>query len=206
MSLLKKVSVLAVIMIALIIPAVAISGNAVGDVEITGDAKAGGFNDRTAGTVTVRLYNTSIDLATGDITVSVVRFDEPGAVYAEKIVSFTGEETEGFMDVSLSFRLDSPGTYYARVIIEGDSADPIKYSVPVTIEVGRSIWSSTWTYVAIVLVIIIVAIAVFIKMRGAPKVEDKGTFTAMEEERKAGKGQRSGRTEKEEYKGRKKKN
>ncbi|MCL1984797.1 MAG: hypothetical protein FWG58_05320 [Methanomassiliicoccaceae archaeon] len=209
MSLLKKISVLAVIMIALIIPAAAISGSAAGDVTITGDVKAGGFDDRTSGTVTVKLYNSG-ETATGNVTVSVVKFDDPEKVYAKRTVSFTGDETDGMMDVGLSFRVGTPGTYWAVVMIEGDDVlissedGPAQDRMTFEFTVGQSIWSSTWTYVAIVIVIIIVAIAVFIRMRGAPKVDDAGTFTAMEEERKAGKGQRSGRTEKEEYKGRKK--
>jgi uncharacterized membrane protein len=66
-------------------------------------------------------------------------------------------------------------------------------------EVGRSIWSNVWTYVAIVIVILIVGIAFWLRMRSNPKVDSAGAYTAMEEERKATK---SKGAKKQEYKGR----
>jgi len=210
MSLTKKVLALAIVMVALIIPAVAMSESASGDVKVyNGDINiTKNFDDRTAGTVTVRLHNTGL----GDMTVDVhiVGWADFSTVYqsASNIMVAGLDESEiSFTDVSLTFLVNTPGHYNVRVIVM-EHGDVIGEDDPITqmgfqFDVSRSIWSNTWTYVAIILVIVVIGIAAFIKMRSNPKLpSEAGTFTAMEEERRAGK-QRS-RTEKEEYKGRKK--
>jgi hypothetical protein len=198
MSLAKKLGVLALVAIALLIPAVALSENAAGKVALDDNSLwvSNGFDDRTDGTITVRIYND--DTVPADVLVTIT---DPvsGHVYVERTVTVPGEAGKDF---GFSFRISSPGTYYLVVEISGADVG-VESSLGIYVDVGRSIWSNTWTYVAIVIVIIVILIAGFIRMRGMPKADNAGAFTAMEEERKAGRG-RSG-AGKEEYKGRSKK-
>jgi hypothetical protein len=202
MSLFRKVSVLTLVMIALIIPAAALSQDAAGEAELrdNGIWVSGGFNDRGSGTITVRVFNTGTDVAVVNVKITGAGTDN---VYATGTAAVPGDPGSGFgsVDVPLSFRIGDPGRYWVDVHIESVSGSGVNEAQSVTVfefEVRQSIWSNTWTYVAIILVIVIAGIGLFIKFRGAPKVEDTGSFTAMEEERKASK--RS--TGKEEYKGR----
>jgi len=201
MTMLKKASVLALIMVALIIPVVALSDNAAGEVGIDKDIRVvGGFDDRSSGSIVVTLYNDGSTEAT--VTLFVI------GLYADDGRVFAGPLTwkipaGGIKEDTIKFPCGSTGTHWAKVVVEGDNIDAVRGEMSFEFTVGRSIWSNTWTYVAIIVVIIIVAIAALIKMRSNPRIpENVGTFTAMEEERKAGK-QRS-KTEREEYKARKK--
>jgi len=200
MTSLKKVSLLALAMIVLIMPVIAMSDDASGEVSLYDDDVwvSKGFDDRTNGIISVRLFNAGTDEVA--ITVSIGNVE--GITYISRDLNLQPEEVR---TETLSFRITEPGTYYLEVIVTGEEdAVTEQNRQTLTIIVDRSIWSNTWTYVAIIIVIIIVAIAAFIKMRGTPRGADEaGTFTAMEEERKAGK-KRSG-TDREEYKGRKKK-
>ena len=200
MSLLKKVTVLAVIMAALIIPVAALSENAAGEASLRDNSVwvSKGFDDRTAGTVTVRVFNT--ESYPVQVSVSIVDIFS-GATYASGNVTVPGN---GSADLPLSFKIGAPGTYHVNVMIKGADVSPIQNQISnFEITVGRSIWSNTWTYIAIVIVLIIVGIFVFLRMRSAPKVDNAGEFTAMEAERKAGK--KTSGAKKEEYKGRSKK-
>lgn len=195
----KNVSVFALVMIVLIVPAVALSENADGspyldngDVSVTRE-----FDDRTAGEITVTVHNAN---ATPMSNVKVYAKDPlSGRTYDTKT---TDVAAGGSAVVRLSFTVDTPGTYWATVFVE-NSTGTIIDQMTVSFTVGQSIWSNTMTYVAIVAVIIILIIVAFIKIRSAPKVDNAGAYTAHEEERKAGK-KKSG-TGKEEYKGRSKK-
>ena len=218
----KKVLVLALVMVALIIPVTALSDDASGDEGLfvyNGDVDVTkGFDDRTAGTVSVRISNTAADGVTVDVYItdwidySIVyadsKKDHPDGISIEGVGSDADDGAFVTKDVSMKFQISSSGEYHLRVVVveQGmavDQENMLTGSI-FDLSVGRSIWSNTWTYVAIILVIVIIAIAAFIKMRSTPRVsEGAGTFTAMEEERRAEK-KRSG-TKKEEYKGRKKK-
>ncbi|MCL2142725.1 MAG: hypothetical protein FWH44_00465 [Methanomassiliicoccaceae archaeon] len=202
MSLLKKMCVLAIVAVALLIPAVAISENASGDAMLYDGSvrQTGGFDDRTNGTISVRVSNSDTSVP---VTVNVtIRDPVSGAVYisGRAVTVPAGYDSRDF---GFSFRIGSPGTYHLIVEISGDDAAEVEFAQSIDIEVGRSIWSNTWTYIAIVIVIIVILIAVFLKMRGAPKADSAGAFTAMEEERKADR-KKTG-TDREEYKGRSKK-
>jgi hypothetical protein len=201
----KKMLVLAFAMVALLIPVTALSDNASGEVMIDGDIDVrGGFDDRSAGRIIVTIYNDSAASVTVDLTI-ISTFPNDGKVFAKE----TGIEIPAntAVNVPLKFTVGSVGTHWAKAVIEGDGVDPeaIQSSMSFSFDVGRSIWSNTATYVAIVIVILVIVVAVILKMRGAPKAEDTGVFTAMEEERRAGRtpSKRTG-ADKEEYKGRKK--
>ena len=209
----KRILVLAMVMVALIIPVAAISDDASGqDVFVyNGDINVTrGFDDRNAGTVSVRVSNTAVGSVAVDVYITDLGYHEYASVKNVSIdgVGMGAEEGDSeFKDISLTFQIGSPGDHYLKVVVvEADAAVGSDNLIESTfsVSVGKSIWSNTWTYVAIVLVVIIVGIGAFIKMRSTPRVpEGAGTFTAMEEERKAEK-KRSG-AKKEEYKGRKKK-
>jgi hypothetical protein len=217
MTPMKKVLVLALVMVALIIPVTALSDDASGDEGLfvyNGDVNiTKGFDDRTAGTVSVRISNTAADGMTADVYIT--DWIDYGRVYASvKNVSIDGvglDADDGAFatkDVSMTFQIGTPGEYHLRVVVveqgKAVSQENMLTGSIFDISVDKSIWSNTWTYVAIIIVIVIIAIAAFIRMRSTPRVsEGAGTFTAMEEERKAEK-KRSG-AKKEEYKGRKKK-
>jgi len=201
MSLAKKIGVLSLVVIALLIPAVALSENAAGEAKLYDDSVwvSGGFDDRSDGTVTVRIYNS--DPNSTEVVLVTIKDPVSGHVYINSR-SVTLPVGSAYVDTGFSFRIGSPGSYYVIVEISGDHVG-VEKSQGLYIDVGRSIWSNTWTYVAIVILIIVVAIALIIKMRGTPKAENDGAFTAMEEERKAGRTKPS--AGKEEYKGRSKK-
>ncbi|MCL2712545.1 MAG: hypothetical protein FWD37_04655 [Methanomassiliicoccaceae archaeon] len=204
MSILKKTFVIAFVMIALLIPVAALSDSAAGEVKIDGDINVrGGFDDRTAGTVIVTVHNSDDE---NDSTISILIVDllNEDIKYAE--VSGIEVPAGKALDVPIKFRVGSSGTHYAKVIISGDDVDDeaITSSLTFSFDVGRSIWSNTTTYIAIVIAILVVVIAVVLKMRSAPKVEEAGAFTAMEEERKAGRATKRSGADKEEYRGRKK--
>jgi hypothetical protein len=204
MSLVKKAFALALIMAVLVVPAVALSENADG-LMITNDTRVTkNFDDRTAGIITVNLKNDS----TADITVDVYIIDQlkKDVVYAS--VKGVSIPAGGYVNVELKFTVTVPGEYWGRVMVMNadvplGQVDPMA-QMGVHFNVDRSIWSNTWTYVAIIFVIVIVGIALFIRMRSNPKApEEAGTFTAMEEKRKEER-KRTG-TGKKEYKGRSKK-
>jgi len=201
MSPTKKVCVLAVVMVLFFIPVM--SDSAAGSVHVDNDSVhvTRGFDDRTAGALSITMENRGATDILVNITIGG-NYPHTGHVYAlrENVAIPYGEH----LTVEMSFHIGDPGIYWVNVIVTDALADegaaPLTQINHIQITVSLSIWSNTWTYIAIVLVIIIVAIAAFIKMRGNPKVEESGAFTAMEEERKAGKS-RSG-TKREEYKGR----
>jgi len=203
MSLFRKVSVLTLVMIALIIPALAISDDAAGEAELRDSSiwVSNGFDDRGSGTITVRVFNVGTETVAVKVTIVSTGTDD---VYATSSVNVPGDTGAGFgyLDVPLSFHIGTPGRYWVDVKIESLSGtvNDAQSIMIFDFEVRQSIWSNTWTYVAIILVIVIAGIGIFIKMRSTPKVEETGTFTAMEEEKKAGRKS----TGKEEYKGRKK--
>ena len=201
----KKIAVVALILAALIIPVIAISENASGVSELHDDSiwVSGGFNDRSDGTITVRVHN-GIE---GEQFTVTLKNSMTGETYpnATRTVTVTSDdEDRGYIDVSFSFRIGSPGKYFVSVKITGDVNSSKSELNTYSFEVGRSIWSSIWTYVAIIVVIIIIAIVILLRMRAAPKVDSGGAFTAMEEERQV-KRKSSGGAKKEEYKGRQKK-
>jgi hypothetical protein len=202
MSLFRKVSVLTLVLVALIIPVAALSEDAAGDAELRDGSVwvSSGFNDRGSGTITVRVFNTGTDFAVVDVKITGMGTDN---VYAIGTVNVPGDPGSGFgyEDIQLSFHMGNTGRHWVDVHIEHVSGSGVNDAQSVMVfdfEVRQSIWSNTWTYIAIILVIVIAGIGLFIKMRGAPKAEDTGSFTAMEEERKASK--RS--TGREEYKSR----
>jgi len=204
MSLLGKVTVLTLVMIALIIPAAAMSDDAAGEAELRDGSiwVSNGFDDRNSGTITVRVFNVGLESVSVNVT---IKDSVTGHVYASStgvnVPAPAGGADSAAVDVPLSFHMGSPGKVWVDVQIDGDYINTSQSIMVFEFEVRQSIWSNTWTYVAIILVIIIVGVAVFLKMRGAPKAEDTGTFTAIEEERKAG---RKRSADKEEYKGRNK--
>ncbi|MDR2866405.1 MAG: hypothetical protein LBV13_03260 [Methanomassiliicoccaceae archaeon] len=203
MSLLKKVCVLTLVMIALVIPVMAISDNAAGEVWISRSSVevTSGFNDRSAGTIMFTVDNDGEDDEL--VTVSVINRIDTNVVYTvQDILVPAGSK---LYEVYITFRTDSVGTHQAKVVLtsENDVVHPVKGEMGFSFTVDRSIWSNITTYIIIIVIIVIIAIAVFLKMRGAPKAEKTHSFTAMEEERKASKKRSS--TEREEYKGRKKK-
>ena len=203
MKSLKKIAVVAFIIAALIIPVIAISESASGAAELRDDSVTvnGGFNDRSSGTVTVKVFT----VTEGDeITVTVSDLFSEGTYATATRTATEAEEEAGYMNFVLSFRIGTPGTYYAAVVITGDNVNEARsQDNTLVIEVGKSIWSSIWTYVAIIVVIIIIGIVVLLRIRAAPKVDSGGAFTAMEEERQVKKS--SSGAKKEEYKGRSKK-
>jgi len=201
MSLFRKVSVLTLVMIALIIPAAALSQDAAGEAELRDGSiwVSDGFDDRSSGAITVRVFNTGVEPVVVNVKITGMGSDNE---YATGTLTVPGDpgSGSGYADIRLSFQIGSPGRHWVDVHIEGaygvvnDSQSVMGFEF----EVRQSIWSNTLTYVAIILVIVVAGIGIFIRIRGTPKVEETGTFTAMEEERKAGK-RGTGR---EEYKSR----
>jgi len=207
MKSLKKVGVLALIMVALIIPAVAVCGNASGETGLYDDGVwvSGGFNDRSTGSITVRATG---DITDGDVLTATITDLFSGHVFATRTITVVeSDEERGYIDIVLSFRIGSPGKYFAIVELTGTNVSE-KFNTVSTFsfDVGKSIWSNTWTYVAIIIVIILIAIVLILRMRASPKVEDTGAFTAMEEERQEKRKSSSKGAKKETYKGRQKKN
>ena len=201
MTTVKKLSVLMLAMIALIIPAIALSDSAAGSVGIynSGDIHVTDFNDRGTGTVTMMLYNNG----TNDekVTVSIVETGNESRVFGSATVTVPAD-TSGF-EVKITISTGSQGHFWAKAIVTGTAVNEPISQTPFDFSVGRSIWSNTSTYIAIIAVVIIIGIALFLRMRSAPKPEGtEYTFTEMEEDRKAGKG-RTG-AKREEYKGRRK--
>jgi len=202
MSLFRKVSVLTLVMIALIIPVAALSDDAAGDAELRdgGVWVSGGFNDRSSGTITVRVFNAGADAVS--VVVKITGMGADNVYAASSTVTIPGDPGTGFsyVDVPLSFHVGSTGRHWVDVHIESvyGGLNESQSVMVFDFEVRQSIWSNTWTYIAIILVIIVAGIGIFIKIRGTPKAEETGSFTAMEEERKASK--RS--TGREEYKSR----
>ncbi|MCL2607443.1 MAG: hypothetical protein FWD92_02645 [Methanomassiliicoccaceae archaeon] len=194
----KKVCLLAMVMLLFFIPAA--SGSAAGSVYMNDNSirVTSGFDDRSSGTLSIMLENKSAT----DIIVNVSvegNYPHPDRVYAlrENITV----PYDRLLDVAMSFHIGTPGTYWVKVIVtDASSGEILSERNNIQIDVGQSIWSNTWTYIAIIIVIIIIAIGAYIKIRGNPKVEESGAFTAMEEERKAGK--KGSGTKREEYKGR----
>jgi small-conductance mechanosensitive channel len=207
MGSLKKTAVIAFIMVALLIPVLAISDNAAGEAELTTDSvwQTGGFDDRTNGTIMVRV----IGIEESDVITVTITNLLTGRVFATKtFVATINDEIRGHVDVALSFRVSDPGKHFASVKISGDNVSEDRNQMStLSFEVGRSIWSNVLTYVAIVVVIIIIAIVLLIRMRAAPKVDSAGAFTALESERSEKKSakKKSTSAKKEEYKGRSKK-
>jgi arginine exporter protein ArgO len=200
MASLKRITLLALVMVALIIPVIAISENTSGASELRNESVwvTDGFNDRSNGTIIVRVFNV---IEGEEITVEISNIF--GGLFSSATRTATADdEDRGYMDFGLSFRIGDPGKYYASIVIIGNHVGSFNEINTFSFEVGRSIWSSVWTYVAIVVVIIIIGIVLFIRMRAQPKVDSAGEFTAMEEERKVKKG--SG-AKKETYKDRSKK-
>jgi hypothetical protein len=202
---LKKTAVVAFVMIALLIPVLAICDNAAGEAELRTDSVwvSGGFNDRTDGTITVRVFN----INAGDeltVTINNIFTGNMFGGATRTIVATDADESRGFVDIGVSFRIGDPGKYFASIVVTGDNVSETRNEINTfNFEVGRSIWSSIWTYVAIIVVIIIIGIVLLLRMRAAPKVEHSGAFTAMEEERQVKR--KSSSAKKEEYKGRSKK-
>jgi hypothetical protein len=204
MSLQKKALVLALAMVALIIPLLAVSGIAAAAGELDNSSiSAHGFDNRSSGTVTVKVLNgeatertVNVYITEWSISNDVTTWDASKNNFASATVTFTEEDES--KTVSLGFRNDSVGTHQARVIVT-DTEGNILTQMGFDYTVGRSIWSNTWTYVAIVIVILVIVIAAWLRMRGNPKVDSAGAYTAMEEERRAS---RSKGAKKEEYKGR----
>lgn len=198
----KKVCLLAMVMVLFFIPVA--SGSVAGNVYLhDGDVRVTkGFDDRSAGTLSITMENNGATDVYVNISVGG-NYPHVGHVYAvaENVMIPYGES----LTVDVSFRIYNPGTYWINVIVTDALADEhviLVQSNNIQITVNQSIWSNTWTYIAIIIVIIIVAIGAFIKIRSNPKVEESGAFTAMEEERKAGK--KGSGTRREEYKGRRK--
>ena len=204
MTTVKKLSVLMLAMIALIIPAIALSDSAAGDVGIynSGDIHVTDFNDRGSGTVTLMLYNN--DSVNDEIvTVRIVEMGNESRVFGSAKVTVPADTAVTGFEVKVTISTGSQGHFWAKAIVTGDAVNEPMSQTPFEFSVGRSIWSNTSTYIAIIAVVIIVGIALFLKMRNAPKPDETGyTFTEMEEDRKAGKG-RTG-AKREEYKGRRK--
>ncbi|MDR0334360.1 MAG: hypothetical protein LBH69_00520 [Methanomassiliicoccaceae archaeon] len=204
MKSLKKIGVLALIMIALIIPAVAIAENVSGDKAAIYDESVrvtGGFNDRSTGTITVKVIGEIIE---GDeLTITITELKTGNLFGTTTIIVTEADELRGFVNISVSFRIGNPGTYFGVVSLTGTDVHET-YNIDSTLrfDVGKSLWSSIWTYVAIILVVVIIAIVIFMRMRALPKVENTGAFTAMEEERRVKKGSSA---KKETYKSRSKK-
>jgi hypothetical protein len=205
MSVQKKVLVLALAVIALIIPVIMMSGAAVADKELDlTSISTRGFDNRSPGTVSVKVINELADART--VNVYVTDWNIPldattwGAsnnnLVSASVKFVLGDESKV---VNLDFRNDSVGTHHARVIVT-DADGVILSQMIFSYTVDRSIWSSMWTYAAIVIVIIIVGIAFWLRMRGNPKVDTAGAYTAMEEERRVNRTTKS--SKKEEYKGR----
>jgi len=200
MSLMKKVSVLVLVMIALIMPVVALTDNAAGAVNINSNVQASGFDDMTEGTVTFRVHNSGADSVT--VNIRIVNLENESKVYYTSSVTVPGE---GSTLVTARFTVNSVGSYYGLIKITGEGIDPDApaSSMSFPFSVDRSIWSNPSTYLVIIAVIAIAAVGIFIKMRSTPKAPvETGTFTAMEEERKAGKAKTG--TGKERYRGRSK--
>jgi hypothetical protein len=198
MSPMKKVCLLAMVMILFFIPVV--SGSVAGFQLSDGNIReTRGFDDRSAGTLHILLENDS----SADIVVNVTVRDNLNHAHVYAVMNNITVPYTDSVDVGISFQIGTPGQYWIRVdVTDALTGDPLsEWSTnTIMITVNQSIWSNTWTYIAIIVVIIIVAIGAFIKMRSNPKVEESGAFTAMEEERKAGK--KGSGTKREEYKGR----
>lgn len=157
------------------------------DAEVTG-----GFNDMSAGTVTVHLANKGEEPM--KVTVVVWNYTRDDQLASEEAVvpaHTPGPEGEdpvpGTTECKLSFSFGSAGTKYVKIDVLGSDGEPIEgLSNDLTIEVAHSLWKDATTYVIIVVVVLAVGIALWLKLRGTPRA-DKGakTFTELEEERKA---------------------
>jgi uncharacterized membrane protein len=203
MTSLKKIAVLAFITVALIVPALAISKDVSGEAKLWdgGIWVSNSFSDRSDGTITVRM----VDVVDGDvITVKITDLAENMFPGATRTVTVTeADEERGYINIDVTFRMGTPGHYRAQVIVTGDNVIAPPYNQKsFEFDVGKSIWSSVWTYVAIIVVIVIIGIVLLIRMRGAPKVDHAGAFTALEEERVEKK--RTTSAKKEQYKSRRK--
>jgi|GEM_PF-1193283 len=196
----KKIVALALVLSFLVLPLAFAGSSSAADLQFdNSQSRVGSFTQGSSGSVTVFLQNTTDSPISATVYVAFPNSDSPRL--AQTQVTVPGNDADGnpgVAEVSLSFRIDSPGTHWVRVwatYMAEDPSNPGSYVetpllVPEILEihVNSSIWSNTSTYIAIVVVILVVAVAVyFLKIRNPSKKNDvaAGTFTAMESRRLA---------------------
>ncbi|AGI48278.1 hypothetical protein TALC_01296 [Thermoplasmatales archaeon BRNA1] len=89
--------------------------------------------------------------------------------------------------VKLKFSIDDTGTYTVKVTMYEGGAE-IQSDI-VDVKVSSSVWSGSLPYIAIIVIAIIVVIAIFLYLRNRPKTKPSITFTELEAQKKAEKGE-----------------
>ncbi|MDY0293387.1 MAG: hypothetical protein RBQ77_02290 [Candidatus Methanomethylophilaceae archaeon] len=184
MSSYTKFMTVAAILAIVLVSATAMAPSGDADVEITSDARVvSGFDNMTAGTISVSYTNTGSDPVTVEFYAT---YTSGGDRLAEGTISIpAGETVEG----TLTFLINSAGAHYITVFASATNPDGSEALFPhgdrtsLLVDVGSSAWSQWTTYLAIVVVVLLIVIGVWLRMRNAPKVEADTTFTEMEEKK-----------------------
>lgn len=184
----KTLIALAVIMMAIVPASMMMSDESDAKVDF-GDIWGSGFTTSGPGTLNVVLTSTEYD----DIVGIDVIVTENGVERGRTTVTVPANDS---ITAEVRFSLDGAGTHYLRVTCEppdtfppGPNGQPINYIDGISVEVTVSIWSNTTTYLALIVVAILVVIAVYLRMRSAPVTKPKMTFTELEKQKAAERGE-----------------
>lgn len=188
----RTIIALAVIMMALIPAGMAVSDGADG-VRIKGDAWGEGFSNSGDGTLYVTLENQDKDAY--EITIKVF-LGKGGKVLADETFSVPAyAEGDNVYTAELRFRISDSGTHDLYIECTPKGLFPLTPSgtvmnfTEITVNVSESIWSKTSTYLALIVVAVLIAIAVYMRMRNAPITKPKMTFTELERQKAADRGE-----------------
>jgi len=199
----KKIAALALVLTFLALP-LAFTDNA--DAAEAGDltsdnlrSRAGSFVEGSSGSVTVFVINDTDNSILAKVFATFIGSDGRLAEWQGIVPGVDVDDNPGEREVTLSFRISSPGTHWVQVWVSYDvfidpdnpvlgTEETTEFLDSFEIQVGTSIWSNTSTYIIIIVVIIILAIVVYVlKIRNPAGKREvaAGTFTAMESRKRA---------------------
>ncbi len=205
----KLLAVLAVFALALV-PLALVAESSDAEITYSEDVKVTqGFDNMSAGRLTVEYENTGSE----ELTLKIVVTDKMSKkvlAETEAKIAAGSEDSAATQKVDISFQIGVAGTY--NIEVSTTATDPSGNVVDFTagsktstilLEVSLSAWSKWTTYVIIIIVVIAIGVAVWFKIRSAPKSESTTTFTELEE-RKNEASAPAVSSSKREYKGKKK--
>lgn len=199
----RKIAVILLAFAFILLP-LGMSEDSEGANELTVDSQSlhvGSFNERSAGTISVTLENSSTAVEGLVVDVYVTWLNGDWTKGGDRLASVEGvnipartDDKNGSATVDVSFRIGSPGTHHVKIwfvpegyfpsVGQGDNAVGLNWATA-QIDVESSVWSNPVTYVVVIIVILIVVIAVYLRLRSTRTPKVKGRFTEMEMERKA---------------------
>jgi hypothetical protein len=180
----KTIVALTVVMMAFISLSAVAGEDSDAIMAISDNPRAEGFANNSNGTLTINFNNT--DGVETEIRITVTDLNNPGTVYTSQIVTVP----DGKNDIRISFRIGDAGSHEVLITCEPQELfhyDGTKYlnQQTMTINVSKSIWSNTTTYIAIAAIAILIVIAAVIRMRSVPATKPDTTFTELERQKES---------------------